>query len=348
MRPGLKFAKIVVVFTLLVGATVLYKVHEFPRAKHEDPNAKQRSALPNDFRLQTVGNETSLSQVERFLVIMITTAPFHVDQRQAIRHTWLKLLANNSVALRRSNLRSMRDPANSTNHLVIQYWFICGHYYDDEGKVETAVENETQAYGDMLRLQYTEQYSLLAYKTLRSLMFASTIDVKFIVKVDDDVYLHVPRLIWWLTTEASLPEKLYAGKVWFNAQVIRNHQNKYYVSEQDFNETFYPPYCSGPFYVLSKEAAVELLTVAFDDWLNSFPIEDAYMGILARKVGIKPLNVAGERIRLDGGCPPADAEKTWPDLYLNRIFVVGHCLSIERLHKFHQRFLKLPLRPRVL
>ena len=36
--------------------------------------------------------------------------------------------------------------------------------------------------------------------------------VQVIVKVDDDIYLHNPKMIWWLKM-SSLPEKLYDGKV---------------------------------------------------------------------------------------------------------------------------------------
>ena len=104
----------------------------------------------------------------------------------------------------------MKNPSNSSNNLVIHYWFVCGH--DTKVEVESAVRNESAVYGDILRLNYTETYSLLAFKTMSSLWLASTMDVQFIVKVDDDVYLHVPKMIWWLKT-SSLCEKLYAGAV---------------------------------------------------------------------------------------------------------------------------------------
>ena len=104
----------------------------------------------------------------------------------------------------------MKNPSNSSNNLVIHYWFVCGH--DTKVEVESAVRNESAVYGDILRLNYTETYSLLAFKTMSSLWLASTMDVQFIVKVDDDVYLHVPKMIWWLKT-SSLSEKLYAGAV---------------------------------------------------------------------------------------------------------------------------------------
>ena len=275
------------------------------------------------------------------MVILITSAPFHIDQRQAVRRTWLSLLANNSIALGRSNIRAMKDPTDTSNNLVIQYWFVCGHYYDKENNVEAAVENETQVYGDILRLEYTETYSLLVYKTLSSLRFASTMDMKFVVKVDDDVYLHVPRMIWWLKT-ASLPGKLYAGHLLDRSIVIRETNHKYYVSEHIFDEKFFPPYCNGPFYILSKIVLPELLEASSSDNASSFPLEDAYVGILAKRVGIKPINLLGKGVLI---VPyfPRNAERRWGDYRLNQFFALGHSLTTKRLFAFHERFLKLPL-----
>ena len=104
----------------------------------------------------------------------------------------------------------MKNPSNSSTKLVIHYWFVCGH--DTKVEVESAVRNESAVYGDILRLNYTESYSLLAFKTMSSLWLASVMDVQFIVKVDDDVSLRIPKMICWLKT-SSLPEKLYAGAV---------------------------------------------------------------------------------------------------------------------------------------
>ena len=60
-----------------------------------------------------------------------------------------------------------KNPSNSSNNLVIHYWFVCGH--DTKVEVESAVRNESAVYGDILRLNYTETYSLLAFKTMSSL-----------------------------------------------------------------------------------------------------------------------------------------------------------------------------------
>ena len=330
--------KFVVVFSLLVGSAVLYTISSFSTGIFIDSQDRQELQRNNYLQPQRTKYGGPLTRMEQFVVTLVSSAPFHTHQRQAVRQTWLSLLASNSVALGRSNIRAVKDPTDTSNNLVIQYWFVCGHYYDKENKVEAALENEIQVYGDILRLEYTETYSLLVYKTLSSLRFASTMDVKFVVKVDDDVYLHVPRMIWWLKT-TSLPEKLYAGHLLNHSRVIRKTNHKYHVSRHIFNETFFPPYCNGPFYILSKNVLPELLEASSSDNASSFPLEDAYLGILAKRVGIKPTNLLGKGVRIIAKFPRI-AEKEWNDFRLNNFFALGHNLSTERLFAFHERFLK--------
>ena len=338
MKPA--SLKIVVgTLSLFVGSAVLYSLNSFSTLIFTDYKVEQQYWRKDHLQLPSARSEDPLAQVERFVLILITSAPWHTNQRQAVRQTWLSFLVNNSIALGRSNIRAMKDPSNTSDTLVVNYWFVCGH--DKENKVELSLENETQVYGDILRLNYTEKYSLLVQKTLSSLRFASTMDVKFIIKVDDDVYLHVPRLIWWLKT-ASLPEKLYAGQVFDRSMVIRNRRSKWYVSEQYFSETYFPPYCNGPFYILSKNVVLELLKASSGDRLSSFPIEDVYIGILAKRTGIKPIQLLLKGVFIYPKVPRA-VEKSWKDYKLNKFFALGHGLSTQRLFAIHERFLKLPL-----
>ena len=90
---------------------------------------------------------------------------------------------------------------------------------------------------------------------MSSLWLASVMGVQVIVKVDDDIYLHIPKMIWWLKM-SSLPEKLYDGKVQDGVEfkVIRDPKHKWFVSEQFVNDSWFPTYCNGPFYILSKSA----------------------------------------------------------------------------------------------
>ena len=330
--------KLMVVFSPFIAAVFLYELLiSFPSRSSYSKKLSQELWTRKNYPFLSTKDATEIVQEpDEQLIIFITSVPFHIERRLSIRQTWLSLLVNNTIARGRSSIRTMKNPSNASNNLVIHYWFVCGH--DTKVEVESAVRNESAVYGDILRLEYTETYSLLAFKTMSSLWLASTMDVKFIVKVDDDVYLHVPKMIWWLKT-SSLPENLYAGCVQYGAIIIRNPKHKWFVSEQFLNGSWFPPYCGGPFYILSKSALLELLKVSLNEGLTPFPLEDAYIGILAKRVGIAPLQLNRKHVLITGPWVGIGLE----DKKLNDFFALGHGLSIERMFKLHERFINLTL-----
>ena len=299
--------------------------------------------LSDDYHLQQkqkTDNKTQIVQETNGLLLMlIISAPFHLNERQVVRQTWLSYLVNNSRSLGPSNVRAFKDPTDAANDLVIHYWFVCGHYYDNESDIEGAVKNESNVYGDILRLEYTESYILLVHKTLSSLRFASKMDVRFVLKIDDDVYLHFPRMIWWLRT-ASLPDKLYGGYLLPKTKAIRDPLHKWHVSEQHYNETYFPPYCNGPFYFMSKAVVLKVLEASFTEG-SSFPLEDVFIGILAQKVGVKPIQLKDIGVYIQVRIPPK-AWKNWKDSNLMKYYAVGHGLTREQMFGFHSRYRKLP------
>ena len=330
--------KLIVVFSPFIAVVFLYELLiSFPsRSSYSKKLFQELGTRKNYPFLSTKCATEVVQEPDEQLIIFITSAPFHNERRLSIRQTWLSLLVNNTIARGRSSIRTMKNPSNASNNLVIHYWFVCGR--DTKQEVESAVEDESAVYGDILRLEYTETYSLLAFKTMSSLWLASTMDVQFIVKVDDDVYLHVPKMIWWLKT-SSLPEKLYAGAVEYGVKIIRNPKHKWFVSEQFLNDSWFPPYCNGPFYILSKSALLELLKVSSNEGLTPFPLEDAYLGLLAKRVGIAPLQLNRKHVFIT---------KTWvviglEDKKLNDFFALGDGLSIEQMFKLHERFINLTL-----
>lgn len=369
----MKLKKVLLAFSLLVAVTVLYMItsqamkcsilnllqncesysvgeitsykvaQESPQnsslpISSTDPVHREFLGRKNPLN-KTLLTEEEITEKERFVLILIMSAPYNKLRRSAIRQTWLSVLTDNPVAMDRPNIRAMKEPVNASKTLLIQYFFVCGHYYLDP-TVESDVKNEIRIYGDILRLAYTETYSMLVRKTLISLKFASTMNVKYIVKIDDDVYLDIPRMVWWLKT-APLPEKLYAGHLFYHPRAIRRERSKYYVSYQDYNETFFPVYCNGPFYILSKNAIIELLTVSNNT--RTFPLEDAYLGVLAKKVGIVPLQLRNERILIHSLRLRETVERDWEDRKLNKYFALGDSLSPERLFAIHKRYVNMTI-----
>ena len=299
--------------------------------------------LSDDYHLQQkqkTDNKTQIVQETNGLLLMlIISAPFHLNERQVVRQTWLSYLVNNSRSLGPSNVRAFKDPTDAANDLVIHYWFVCGHYYDKESDIEGAVKNESNVYGDILKLEYTESYVLLVHKTLSSLRFASKMDVRFVLKIDDDVYLHFPRMIWWLRT-ASLPEKLYGGYLLTKAKPIRKPLHKWHVSKQHYNKTYFPPYCNGPFYFMSRAVVLEVLEASFTEG-SSFPLEDVFIGILAQKVGVKPIQLKHVGVRIEPRIPKK-AWIRWNDSNLIKYYVVGHGLTRDEMFGFHSRYRRMP------
>ena len=96
--------------------------------------------------------------------------------------------------------------------------------------------------------------------------------------------------------------------------------------------------CIGTFYISSKTVVLELLQVFFGDRFSSLSTEDAYIGILAKRIGIKPVSLMPKGVFIHDKVPKA------VDYKLSKFFALGHGLSTKRrLFAIHERFLKLPL-----
>jgi len=102
--------------------------------------------------------------------------------------------------------------------------------------------------------------------------------------------------------------RLYAGRLQVNSQVIRSNFSKadlwhpawfpddfrkWAVPFSSFGAPKYPPHCSGGGYLLGKSAAEAILS-QYTVWRGDvFPIEDAFLGVLATQGGIRPTDMGG-------------------------------------------------------
>ncbi|EDO48791.1 predicted protein, partial [Nematostella vectensis] len=196
-----------------------------------------------------------------FLLILVTSAPGNFEARSTIRRSWGK-----------------RGKNDAKFHVV----FMLGATKEPE--ILSKLKEEIGSYGDLIIGKFTDSYSNLPLKSLMSLRWASQIESQFTVKTDDDMYIHTTRLYEWLLRHQT--SRLYAGKVRQNAKVNRFRFHRYSVSYKNYQEQFYPAYCYGGFYVLSREALTSVLSVS--KRYHPFPAEDAYLGVLAKEVGITP------------------------------------------------------------
>lgn len=213
-----------------------------------------------------------------------------------------------------------------------------------------------------------ETYLNLVHKTLDSLRWAvSSVSFDVLLKTDDDSMLHVSRLWAWLTVseevfssadpadraDRSTPEarlgawhRLYAGKVQINSQVIRANFTKkelwnpqwfpddflkWAIPYSSFGEDRYPPHCSGGGYLIGRGAAAVVLA-QYREWrAEVFPIEDAFIGVLARAGGIVPTHLGST-----GGRPSLFEDPAAQQVQVHALFA-GKIL-VHRVKDFDRSF----------
>ncbi|XP_066582256.1 beta-1,3-galactosyltransferase 1-like [Prorops nasuta] len=200
---------------------------------------------------------------EMELVIMIMSAPMHIEARTAIRQTW-------------GHFGQRRD---------ISILFMLGATADPN--VEKVLLQEQKMYNDIIRGKFMDSYSNLTLKTISTLEWIDSYcsEVKFILKTDDDMFINVPRLLSFISKH-SKDRNVIFGRLARKWKPIRNKKSKYYVSLAQFKQTVFPDFTTGPAYLLSSDIVRKLYDAALDQ--TYLKLEDVFTtGIVANKLGIK-------------------------------------------------------------
>ena len=234
-------------------------------------------------------NNTSI-----FLLVLITSGvgKLYSERRNSVRNTW----GDKSIKSGQRNWERV---------------FVIGKALSAEHSEE--IRQEAAFFEDILVLNMTDSYKNLVIKILSEMLWSLIhVNPRFILKTDDDVYVHVPRLLSWLDNYANnnyAGDKLYGGFVIGDGEVRRGEKRKNRVARDCLAKDFYPPYCTGAFYVLSTDILPSLLKAV--ERRPAFPVEDAYMGILAQEIGVQPVDIPGfyfrKKVTYYGRCDFASA-----------------------------------------
>lgn len=201
------------------------------------------------------------------VLILVASAPCHVEERNAVRQTWGYFTRREDVAMA----------------------FMLGAS-PSEVAAEAALEAEQALYGDMIVGNCVDSYTNLTLKTLSMLEWAATYcpHAPRLLKSDDDEFINVPRLLEFLST----PERVNATLTLWGFVIFdhlapwRSKDHRHYLSPVQFPATALPTYASGSAYLLTSDAIQPLLKAAPAE--PYVPLEDIFVtGILADKVGIR-------------------------------------------------------------
>ncbi|KAF2368492.1 Glycosyl transferase family 31 [Trinorchestia longiramus] len=206
-----------------------------------------------------------------------------------------------SKSTTRTTLRRMRgrviprvhSPFASLNRtLTSRLFFLLGRE-NSIASMSAALVNEQQIYGDVIVEDFIDSYQNLTLKSVFMLKFISSNcpSAKFVVKADDDVFLHLPNIQRTLISK-NVSERLILGCLFCFVRPVANPSSKWFSPSYMFSGHFFPNYLSGTSYVLSGSVINPLLEAAMR--IPLFHLEDVYItGILAQEIGVKPQDDVG-------------------------------------------------------
>lgn len=225
------------------------------------------SCFKNDFNY--VINRDVCGGYDRVdLLVLIMTAPKENVVRNTIRDTWGSLC---------------------TKDRHIACVFILG--ITDDTQVNERIKSESFKHSDIIKLDFIESYGNLTYKTMSGFRWSSEFcsKARFVMKADGDMYINLELLP---TLLSAVPRGLFiGGNCWGEQSPHRLKSSKWYVSFQSYPHKNFPPICSGTAYVISSDFLKGLMAVSKD--LPFFHLEDVFIGMAAKRLGVRPVSVEG-------------------------------------------------------
>ena len=204
-----------------------------------------------------------------FVLVLINSAAgseAHYRKRMAIRNTWGKPVGRNQWKIT-FFLGRTGKPLIDENRLM-----------------------EAKKYGDIIIGDFPDTYRNITQKLMMAFKWASEQNYEYLLKTDDDVYINVPLLINWINEQSEPGRPLYAG-VLYRADVIRDPSHRHFVSWNDLRQKRYPWYPKGALYILSSGVVRDMVEIT--NRVKMITVDDAYVGVLASYLGVKPVRLHG-------------------------------------------------------
>lgn len=197
------------------------------------------------------------------LIILVKTSTINVNRREIIRRTW------------------NRKFDDFTSKIIFELGL------PNDKDLQAQIDRESTRYGDILQGNFVDTYHNLTMKSIMGFKWATKNCNKtdFILVADDDNVISVLNLLKLLRT-LDKHDMIYMGHLYKESIPIRDFDDKYFISFEEYGNETYPPYISGTAILFSFQTFSEITEMI--PFFKSFWIEDAYIGVLAKAANILP------------------------------------------------------------
>ncbi|ESP04734.1 hypothetical protein LOTGIDRAFT_95840, partial [Lottia gigantea] len=194
-----------------------------------------------------------------FVVAFVHSSADHWQQRNQIRTTW-----GGYKGSRVQNFRTLFMLGKPTNRAL-----------------QPVIEREAKKYNDMVQGDFDDSYKNLTYKHImsHSWIIENCPDVRYILKVDDDIVVNVYNMMKYLNTHKKpMKNFLYCNALWYEGP-HRNNQSKWSMTKSEYPFTKYPQFCEGFAYITTPDVSAKLVKVSED--AKFYWIDDVFVtGVL--------------------------------------------------------------------
>lgn len=209
-----------------------------------DQSSTSRWIKPKEFSLYSqkfnINAVDSCSSRVNLLAIVVSSFVSNFNNRRAIRRTWasqVKLEFRRKVCL----------------------FFLTGK--TDDKNVQSKLLEETNKFDDMIQADFYDSNYNESLKSLAILEWKARFvpRIKFLMKVEDNVYVNVGGIVEELINRFHDRENVLLGSELRNKKPARSKKHLWYVPYNVFPDVFYPLHVKGQAYILDQKAVGEIL-----------------------------------------------------------------------------------------
>ncbi|XP_024914612.1 beta-1,3-galactosyltransferase 2-like [Cynoglossus semilaevis] len=214
-------------------------------------------------------NEDLCKNQTPFLVLMVTVTPQNTDARNAIRTTWGK------------------DKVVQGQTVFTLFMLGLSKNGDHEQQKEK-LQQENLQHHDLLQSNFIDSYLNLTIKTMVIMDWLATRcpSAAYGMKTDSDMFLNIDNLVKMLMLQGIPRQNYLTGLLMWNREPIRDKNSKWYVPVELYPDSLYPTYTLGMGYVFSNDLPAKYVEIS--KLIKPFNIEDAYIGMCMKKLGLGP------------------------------------------------------------